>query len=239
MNLYKHITLVTSLSASLLFTSCASNEIGQSKDVNPETVYQQYHFVFTEGDKNAEITAWFRFAGENGTTLELNSPGKFEYDGIVLQVDSSDFEGAFYQSFTPPEKAIGKHTLLFTGIDSKQYENSFSVDSFTIAVPGSGISKLAPAQVKFTAPVLQGEDYIELTTEGTDSSFTIKHTADEKGDYCIIPVAELQRQKKNEFSLIATLHRKLSLQQQTKQGGEIITRQTLKPLKLRLVDEKL
>lgn len=239
MNVSKHITLITSLSAALLFSSCASNEIGQSKDVNPETVYQQYRLVYNEGEKNAEMTAWFRFAGENGTTLELSSPSKFEYDGTAIKVDSSDFEGAFYQSLTPAEKVMGKHTLLFTGINNKKYENHFSFDSFAIAVPELAISKLAPAQVKFKTPVLQGEDYIELTTEGTDSSFTIKHVAGGKEDYFTIPVAELQRQKKNTFSLIVKLYRKLSLQQQTKEGGAISIIQTKKPVKLTLVNEAL
>ena len=239
MNIHQRYRFIFSFSAAVLLASCASNEIGQSKDVNPETIYQQYRLEYNENEKNAEMIALFRFAGENGTTLVLTGPSKFEYDSNVVKVDSSSFGGAFYKATTPEEKIIGKHTLLFEDIDKKKYENIFSVDSFGVTDVPQSVSRLVPALIKFNAPVLQGEDYIELSSDGTDSSFTIKQVAGEKGDYITIPVELLQRQKKSEFFLIATLYRKFNLRNQTKEGGAITTTQTLKPIKIQLKEEAL
>ena len=239
MNIHQRYRFISFFSAAVLLASCASNEIGQSKDVNPETIYQQYRLEYNENEKGAEMIAQFRFAGENGTTLVLTGPSKFEYDGAAVVVDSSNFGGAFYRATVPWEKLIGKHTLLFEDIDKKKYENSFLVDSFRVADVPQSVSRRVPALIKFKAPVLQGEDYIELTSDGTDSSFTVKQVAGEKGDYITIPVEQLQRQKKNEFFLIATLYRKFNLQNQTKEGGAITTTQKTKPIKIQLKEEAL
>jgi hypothetical protein len=217
--------------------SCSSNEIGESKDVNQETIYQSYQLEFNEKDKEASIFCQFRFAGENGTTLVLNSPSTVAYNGKLLKVDSNTFNGAFYRTTIPYAKAIGKHSVVFTDTKQKRYENSFEVDSFYLTAIPAGISKKAPALIRFKAPALEGDDYILLESEGTDSSFSVMHKAGENVDYITIPVTELQRQKTNEFFVTSTLHRKIKLQQQAKEGGEIITVQTLKPVKLILVDE--
>ncbi len=222
-----------------LLTSCSSNEIGQSKDVNQETIYQEYRLAYNETEKEASLFAQFRFAGENGTTLELNNPAKLEYNGTVLKVDSNNFAGAFYNTAVPLKKLIGQHKIVFTDGEKRTYENSFTIDSFYIRAITDAISKSAPALIKFRAPALEGEDYIELNSEGTDSSFTVKFTAAEKEDYITIPVSELQRQKGNELVVVPTLYRKIKLQQQTKEGGEITTIQTLQPVKLKLLTEIL
>lgn len=49
--------------------SCASNEIGHSKDVNQDEINQGYFIEYDEATDKTEITAFFRFAGANGTTL--------------------------------------------------------------------------------------------------------------------------------------------------------------------------
>jgi hypothetical protein len=236
---YKPNQLFACCTAAVLFFSCSSNEIGQSKDVNPETIYQYYKFEYNEHDKSASLFAQFRFAGENGTTLVLTAPARLEYNGDLLKVDSNSFSGAYYGAAIPLSKAAGKHTLVFTDGERKKYENSFTVDSFYLTGIPATISRLAPALIRFKAPVLLDEDFIALESEGTDSSFSVKYTAGDKDGYITIPAAELQRQKSNEIFIVPSLYRKTKLQQQAKEGGEIITIQTLKPVKLKLADEAL
>ena len=223
----------------VLTGSCASNEIGESRDVNQETIYQQYRVEYDENDKKASLFAQFRFAGEKGTTLILSDPSKLEFNTAVVKVDSSDFSGAFYRLEFPREKVMGRHTLVYTDLNQKKYENTFSIDSFYLLDVPATISKKAPALIRFKAPALQQDDYIELDSEGTDSSFSVKKTSANPGEYITIPVAELQRQTKSEIWVVPTLYRTTRLQQQTKEGGEIITRQTLRPVQLKLVDETL
>lgn len=236
---YKPNQLFACCAAAVLFSSCSSNEIGQSKDVNPEAIYQYYRFDYNENDKSASLFAQFRFAGENGTTLVLTEPARLEYNGNPVKVDSNSFSGAYYGAAIPLSKASGKHTLVFTDGERTKYENSFTVDSFYLKGIPATMSRLAPALIQFKAPVLQGEDFIALESEGTDSSFSVKYTADDRDGYITIPAAELQRQKGNEIFIVPSLYRKTNLQQQAKEGGEIITIQTLKPVKLRLADDAL
>ena len=229
--------LLSCLAAVIIFSSCDSNEIGESKDVNPETIYQLYRFEYNENDTTAELFAQFRFAGENGTTLVLTTPSKFEYNGAEVKVDSNDFSGAFYKTSITPKEVVGMHKLAFTDINGKVYQNIFTVDSFVLPDVPKEISKLVPAIIKFQAPPLYGEDYIELRSEETDSAFSVKYNAAQKDGYITIPKEELQRQKKDILLLTATLHRKVLLQQQVKEGGGIWIEQTIKPVSLKLKKE--
>jgi hypothetical protein len=239
MNNNQPVQFATIFAIAFLLASCSSNEIGLSKDVNQETIYQEYRLEYGAQEKEALLFAQFRFAGENGTTLVLTAPAQLEYNGSVLKVDSNGFSGAYYSSAVPLKKVIGLHTLVFTDGEKRKYTNSFTIDSFSVGPVPATVSKYAPALLPFKAPALHGEDYIELNSEGTDSSFSVKYTVNEKGNYITIPVSELQRQKGNELLLVPTLYRKFKLQQQTKEGGEITTVQTLLPIKLTLLADML
>mgnify|MGYP001588509514 FL=1 len=76
-------------SSFLVFCSCNSNEIGKEKDVDPESIYFDYQVKGEEGDDHVTVLLQYRFAGENGTTLTIDEPGKVEFDGEVIKVDSS------------------------------------------------------------------------------------------------------------------------------------------------------
>lgn len=223
-------------SALLIMASCASNEIGQSRDVNQQSVYQQYDVQCDEGGNATTLTAWFRFAGVNGTTLVLNEPSRFECDGKSIEVDSSELSGAFYKTVLELGRSAGKHRLVFTDIDKNRYENEFSLDSFHLVQLPASIRRTDSVNIFFEGPGLQGTDYIELTTDNTDSAFTITHLATDKGNYISIPAAQLKRQKGKTFSLYATLYRERPLLRQTKEGGLISTRQSTRPVSIAIVD---
>src|SRR6476619_4217935 len=92
---------------------CSSNEIGDSKDVSQDKIYQAYTISYAEGNSNAEIFCQFRFAGKNGTTLVLNEPSQVQFDGIKIKVDSSDAGGAYYRVYKPAASFFGKHQFNF------------------------------------------------------------------------------------------------------------------------------
>lgn len=84
-----------SIISACIFSACSSNEIGESKDVAQDKIYQSYSVSYSDGNTNAEIFCQFRFAGSNGTTLVLNSPSQLQFDGEKINVDSSAGSGAF------------------------------------------------------------------------------------------------------------------------------------------------
>jgi hypothetical protein len=212
-----------------VFAACTSNEIGESKDVSQEKIYQDYSVTYTEGNANAEVFCQYRFGGKNGTTLVLNTPSEVSFDGEKLNVDSNNISGAYYKSNKPIANFWGKHKILFTNVDKKQYENSFSFDNFKVNYPTTA-AKNKPLQISFETPALGADDYVEINTVDSDSSFSITN----KGNSIVIPINELKRQKKSDIKFEANLYRNIPLQQNTSEGGKMYMRYTLKPVKVSL-----
>jgi hypothetical protein len=217
-------------------SGCSSNEIGDSKDVSQDKIYQSYTISYAAGDSNAEVFCQFRFAGKNGTTLVLNEPSQVQFDGVKIKVDSSESGGAYYRVYKPAANFFGKHSISFITTADKKLVNDFSFDPFKLANVPASVSKKKGFNLNFETPALQGDDYIEVNAIGTDSSFSVTHSASDKGNFISIPAKELKRQKVKEISLEATLHRSISLQQVTAEGGRMRISYELKPVKVKLTD---
>jgi hypothetical protein len=224
------------MAVSLAITGCSSNEIGDSKDVSQDKIYQAYTISYAEGNSNAEIFCQFRFAGKNGTTLVLNEPSQVQFDGIKIKVDSSDGGGAYYRVYKPTDHFFGNHTISFITTGNKKLENGFSFDPFKLVNVPAAISKKQGLNLNFETTAVQGDDYIEVNAIGTDSSFSVTHSASDKRNFISIPAKELKRQQVKEISLEATLHRSVSLQQATAEGGRMKISYALKPVKVRLAE---
>src|SRR5207253_2195966 len=93
------------------FSSCTSNEIGNSKDVNPDAIYFDYRIYGDEKDENITIYLQYRMGGKNGTTLVLNKPAKVELDGEEISADSAKLSGAYYEIEKPIKTFEGKHEI--------------------------------------------------------------------------------------------------------------------------------
>ena len=116
----------------LIFAGCASNEIGNSEDVNPQTIFINYSVLAEEGGDSVTCQAQFRFAGENGTTLVLNEPSKIQLDTASLTVDSSNMMGAFYEKKFSPGAFDGDHLWKYTDGELKNYSTHFEFSPFSL-----------------------------------------------------------------------------------------------------------
>lgn len=232
--MFKHNSLLGLIVSSFLFSACSSNEIGDSKDVAQDKIYQQYDISYSEGNSNAEIFCQFRFAGSDGTTLVLNAPSQLQFDGDVLKADSSTASGAYYKASQPIANFFGKHSFSFTNTAGKRMENSFSFERFKLINTPASVSKQQAFNLNFEAGAFQAGDHIEIYASNTDSSFAVSHT--DSGNSIVIPATELKRQKGKELTLEATLYRKIALQQNTDEGGAINIMYALKPITVKLAD---
>lgn len=220
------------LSASFL-TACSSNEIGDSKDVNQDKIYMDYSISHTEGDENVDITCQFRFAGNAGTTLVLSEGSKVEFDGEMLKADSSVGGGAFYNIQKPVSDFYGKHTIRFINTSGKQFDNEFTFSPFSITNSNMEADRTKDLRISYRSAPLTKEDYAEVYSTGTDSSF--HYSQDGSDSSIIIPAKELLRQKANSLSVECKLYREIDLQQSASEGGVIRVRQELKPVKIKLL----
>lgn len=234
------ITFVKPLSAALitliLLNGCASNEIGQSSDVDPGSIHQGYLVDHDEKSGRTVITAQFRFAGPAGTTLVLNPPSRFLLDGQAIPADSSSLSGAYYRVELPAEKGSGNHRLQYVDRNGREYINSAAVVPFRFSAVPRQVSRNSPACIGLEFPPLEEGDQIELYSVDTDSSFTVTRYSRDTGTFICIPTKELRRQQQQSFSVYAVLSRRRSTRQHTAEGGEISIQQSLKPVEIRFAD---
>lgn len=165
--------LIMLLFIASLLVSCNSNEIAESKDVNPESVYLSYRVSGDEETEMATVKLQFRFGGANGTTLVLTDPAGVTLDGKQLTVDSSGFDGAYYEAMLPVADFAGTHTIVFTSYDGKQYEEKFEypVMSFVQELP----ARVKRGAFNIELDGLRNNDRVEVVL--TDTSYYSKDIA--------------------------------------------------------------
>ena len=153
--------------STLIFFSCSSNEVGNAKDVNPESIYFEYKVWGDEGNDDITVMLQYRFAGKNGTTLVLENPSKVELDGDSIKVDSSNMDGAYYEIIKPAKDFVGKHTITFTNLENKQYKEDFDFKPISLRtrIP----NEVKRGDLTFDIDGLEPLDYVRVLL--TDTSF--------------------------------------------------------------------
>lgn len=221
--------LLAIVSLLFLLSACDTVEIGQAKDVNPDAVWQQYNIWYDEADDSVICHAQFRFAGENGTSLVLDSGSQLMLDGKLLEVDSSIFPGAYYMQKNQPQTFAGRHNFTYTDIGGRKYENSFVFTPIALQdnLPTT-INPRSDLKIRFSG--LADKEHINISLYDTasnnadiDSNFVVKNQS------IVIPATYLAKMARGPLTLGIGYEKKLPLQQSTKEGGEINLVYGLKP----------
>jgi hypothetical protein len=216
-----------------LLTSCQSNEIANSKDVNPAAIYTSYNISYSEGDENVSCRASFRFGGSNGTTLVLNSPTKVQLDGQTIKVDSSRFSGAYYQVGKSFSSFKGEHVFTFFNANNSTMKEAFTFRPFALA-------KSIPASVSKKGFSLSFNDLDNNSKIKISISDTSAQTNDINREFSIqnneaaIFSDELKLLKNGPLEINISMFSKKALQQSTPEGGEIIMSYSLNVRKTNL-----
>lgn len=155
------------LCATVVMVGCTNNEIGYSKEVSPDAMYFDYTIWGDEESGNVAARFQYRFGGPNGTTLVLEDPAKVEFDGELLPVDSSRMNGAWYEVNRPVKNFDGRHLVVYTDANKKQYKEEFDFRIFSLVAE-------IPKEIKrddlvFELDGLAPEDYVQVLL--TDTSF--------------------------------------------------------------------
>ncbi|MFM6926426.1 MAG: hypothetical protein ACKOU7_13045 [Ferruginibacter sp.] len=231
MHYYKPVLAVIVLAMTGLF-ACNSSEIGESRDVNQDRIYMDYNISYTEGDDQVALNFQYRFAGAAGTTLVLNKPSQVKLDGEILKADSSKFGGAFYVANKNYKAFLGKHSIRFTDINGKQFENNFEFVPFTLGNLPQTADRNKDLQVSFNINGLNANDDVEINSVDTDSSFHYHQPGSSTS--VTIPASDLKRQKKNELVFEAAVYRQIPLEHTTSEGGKLMLTYRLNPVKIKL-----
>jgi len=213
---------------SLVFIfSCTSNEIGNSKDVNPDAVFFDYEIWAEEGKEDVTVNLQYRMGGKNGTTLVLDEPSKVILDGEQLNVDSAKVTGAYYEVQRPISSFAGKHTISFTDLNKKEYNEEFEFRPFTLDpdVP----STLNRGDLVFNFKGLEPVDYLSVIL--TDTSFTSKDINDVdtvRNGRLVIEANRLSALINGPIHLQFFREQLLPLKKPTKEGGKFMITYGLK-----------
>jgi hypothetical protein len=219
-----------------MFTGCASNEIGNSKDVNPQTIFVDYSVLGEENDDSVTCLAQFRFAGENGTTLVLNEPSNIMIDETAVAVDSNDAMGAFYEKKFKTVSFGGLHSWKYIDGETSNYSTAFVFTPFSL---------------KKQLPLVQGrkdsllieltglQDGTVITTELSDTSSKTENVIvkNKIGNGKItIPASAWQNLSTGPVSvrLSNTIDTSLSINERPAEGGHILVNYFLRERKVNL-----
>jgi hypothetical protein len=216
----RYLLFFTTVFFLFIISSCTSNEIGSSKDVNPETIYFDYKVWGDETSDDMTIMLQYRFAGANGTTLWLDEPSKVEVDGVPIAADSSKMTGAFYELVKPAKDFTGNHSIIFTDINKKQYKEEFSFQPIQLrAQPAATVKR---ADLVFELEGLDPEDRVRVVL--TDTSFTsegINRVDTVKNGRIVISAKDLETVANGPVHLELIKEDEKKIKNSTREGGII------------------
>jgi hypothetical protein len=152
--------------SSILFLGC-NNKKDSDKGVNPDNIYFDYQVTAAEGNDNLTIMLQYRSGGEEGDGISIAEPGKVILDGETLLVDSTKMNGTFYELHKPIAEFAGKHHILFTDINKKEYKEDFSFQPVVLLTPVADTAQRNDLVFEFEG--LEAKDYVRVLM--TDTSF--------------------------------------------------------------------
>lgn len=139
----------------LLFTfGCRSCDTIESDKVAQSEIHQKYSVYTTKNE--VKITAVFRVGGPTGTTIDLDSPSKIEYNGAQLTENlRSILSGTIYTAES--SEFQGNHVFTYTNGEGKVFRNQIAFEPLD---PISGPLTISPSDktaILLSRPVRENE----------------------------------------------------------------------------------
>jgi hypothetical protein len=163
--------VVISLLTSVLVLSCASNETSDSNKVAQSEIYQSYFVNYDASDNELEVSAGFRFGGQNGTTLRLVEKSNITYNNLKMNASTSAWTGTSYiykmNGFVGSE-----HKFVYTNNDDEVFENSIPLLKAEPALKNALISKSQGTVIYWTGMPLSNKDEIEVILQDSVQSYS-------------------------------------------------------------------
>jgi len=211
--------LIITLTSIFTIVSCSSDEIGNSKDVNPETVYTSYAVNYSEGDDSVSCFLQYRFAGEHGTTLVLTSPSKVIIDGVQVLVDSASFTGAYYEKKFSAGNFDGEHVIVFTDINGKTHEEKFNFHRISCSTEIPVVINKKNLAIEFNGAL--PNDVIDINVSDTSSATEDIHISSQpKSNRLTVTAAQLRKLNIGSLQFNIYRHQEIPLLHPTQEGGK-------------------
>lgn len=158
---------VVMFSISVLLISCTNTDKENVHIADPDNIYFDYQVTAAEGNDNLTVLLQYRAGGDEADGIFITEPGKIMLDGEVLPADSNKMSGTFYELHKPIAEFSGKHSIVFTDIDKKEYKEDFSFQPVVLLTPIADTTQRNDLVFEFEG--LEAKDYIGVLM--TDTSF--------------------------------------------------------------------
>ena len=218
--MHKNLFLIALSTSFFLLSGCVDNNSVKKKKANPDDIYFDYRVWGNE--ENSDIVVRLQYFLENGdeSTVLLQHPSKVEFDGEVLPADSSRRNGYYYEATVPLENFAGKHNIVFTDRNEKQYREEFEflIISLKTEIPAVVSRKELVLELNGTNP---GEIVRVLLTDTAFYSRGIDRIDTIRNDSIIITPRDLENLKNGPVYLEIYKDDEWPLKETTRGGGRI------------------
>ena len=158
--------LFISIFISVLLPAC-SNETATRKHLNPAEIYFDYKIRGEEKDSSVTVYLQYRMYGPSGNAILLPEPAKVELDGERLSADSAKLTGAYYEIRKSADAFVGKHSIVFTDINGKEFREEFVYQPVHLKTSLPAVVTRGDLVFEFTG--LEDKDYMRVSL--VDTSF--------------------------------------------------------------------
>jgi hypothetical protein len=217
----KIIFLLSATAIAYLFPSCVSNETANSDTVKQSEIYQSYTITYDEGEMELSATAFFRFGGSSGTTLNLVKPSNITFNGTEMSMGKNIFTGTFYEinQQVEPSKT---YTFVFTDTDNKTYTNTTSVEPFKINDYPASIKKGEGIKIVWEGKPVLPNERVYVSLEGKEF-VNCSASTDVVGAKSVEISPELLKDlKPGDANIVLKREKKDILKESTHLGGSLI-----------------
>jgi len=202
------------------FTCCVSNETANSDSVKQSEIYQSYTITYDAGDMELSATAFFRFGGSAGTTLNLVKPSSISFNGSEMAMGKNIFSGTFYET-NQQTQAYGLYKFVFTDTENKTYTNTASIYPVEISEYPENIKKNEGFAVSWKGMPVQQNEKVYVSLEGKDF-MNCSSSTDIIGTNSVNISAELLKDlKPGDANIVLKREKSSSLKEATHLGGSI------------------
>jgi hypothetical protein len=208
--------------SSILVLSC-NNKKG-SDEVNPESIYIDYKITGKEGDDNLTVLLQYRSGGEDGDAVSI---GNVIVDGEMLSADSAKMNGYFYELHKPIAEFSGKHSIVFTDINKKEYKEEFNFQPVVLLTTVADTVQRKDLILELKG--LEAKDYVRVLM--TDTSFVnngINRVDAVMNGKLIISAAELETLANGPVQLELIREYEKPVKNGTEEGGRLFITYSLK-----------
>lgn len=110
----------------VIVSGCTHND----QTYNTDRIFFDYSVTAEEGSEMVTCKLQFKLNSFTGRAIKIE--GEVELDGQIINADSTEISGFYYEIQKGIDSFIGKHTIVFNTPDKKQYKEEFEFMPFNI-----------------------------------------------------------------------------------------------------------